>query len=199
MATKLKAKSGQKQTGGSTAKWGGISSDAVARATGKSWDQWCKALDRDNAAAKSHKDIAIHVHEKYGIGEWWSQMVTVGYEQARGLREKHQVAGGYSASVSRTLPVSMAAVFRAVSDAQARRRWLTEELTVTKATPGKSVRILWNDGTRLAVGFWDKSGKSGAKTQVVFQHEKLKTAAAVGKAKKFWSERLDAMAKALGV
>jgi hypothetical protein len=180
-------------------KWGGIGSEAVQKATGRSWEEWCRVLDKDKAAAMTHKDIAAHVHKKYGVGDWWCQMVTVGYEQARGLRVKHQVAGGYSASVSRTLPVSMAAAFRAVSDAKVRRRWLPDELTVTKATAGKSVRIAWNDGTRVVVGFWGKAGKAGEKTQVVFQHEKLKNATAVSKSKKFWADRLDALAEELGV
>ena len=173
-------------------RWGGISSESVEKATGKGWAQWCRVLDKDKAAAMPHREIAELVAEKHGVKPWWSQMVTVGYEQARGLREKHQKADGFSASASRTYPATMAAAFKAVSDARQRGRWLKETLTVTKATPGKSVRITWGDGTKVAVGFY-KAGKRGAKTQVTFQHDKLKNAAAVAKMKKYWAGRLDAL------
>jgi hypothetical protein len=182
----------------SKAAWGGVGSDAVAKATGRSWDEWCKVLDKDGAAKLPHKEIAEHVHAKYNVGDWWSQMVTVGYEQARGLRAKHQKADGFSASASRVFSAPMVAVFKAVSDVKQRSRWLPDELTVTKATPGKSVRIAWNDGTRVAVGFYDKTGKGGSKkTQITFQHDKLKNAAAVARTKRFWASRLDALGEVL--
>jgi hypothetical protein len=36
-----------------------------------------------------HKQIAEYLYEKHGLSGWWSQVVTVVYEQERGLREKH--------------------------------------------------------------------------------------------------------------
>lgn len=172
--------------------WGGIGSEAVKRATGKPWSEWIRLLDKDKAAALPHKGIALHIREKYGVGDWWCQMVTVGYEQARGLRVKHQTATGYVANLSRTLPMSMAGAFKAVSDVKQRAKWLSEAVTVTKATPNKTVRMLMPDETRVVVGLWDKTGKSGdAKTQIVFQHEKLKSAAAAKKSKAFWEEAVE--------
>jgi uncharacterized protein YndB with AHSA1/START domain len=173
------------------ASWGGISSEAVAKATGRVWEEWCRVLDKDKCASKPHKEIAELVHDKHGVGDWWSQMVTVGYEQARGLRQKHQKADGFSVSASRVFEAPMARTFRAVKNGRERVKWLDAAVTVTKATPGKSVRMKWEDGTRVAVNFWDKSTSGARKTQVVFQHEKLKNAAAAKKMKSFWTSRLD--------
>ena len=53
----------------------------------------------------SHKEIAVYISEKEGCPSWWCQMVTVGYEQERGLREKHQKPDGYSVSASKTVAV----------------------------------------------------------------------------------------------
>lgn len=176
-------------------KWNGISSDAVQKATGKPWTDWIKLLDKDGAAKLPHKEIATHIRGKYGVGDWWCQMVTVGYEQARGLRVKHQTATGYVANLSKTLPVTMAAAFKAVSDAKQRVRWLTDPVTVTKATPNKTVRMVMADGSRVVVGLWDKTGKGGeAKTAVVFQHEKLKDIAAVKKSKAYWADAVQKLA-----
>lgn len=90
------------------AKAAGISSEAVQAKTGKTWTEWFKLLDKAGAAKWPHKEIAELIHDEFGCPGWWSQMVTVGYEQARGLRVKHQSATGYSANVSKTIGVPIA-------------------------------------------------------------------------------------------
>lgn len=70
-------------------------------------------------------------------------MVTVGYEQARGLRDKHQKTDGFSASVSKTLSVPLGRLFEIWSDEQTRAAWLGESFTVRKATQNKSMRVTW--------------------------------------------------------
>jgi hypothetical protein len=61
----------------------GMSDAAVAAKTGRSWPEWVRLLDADNAAALPHREIAALVHEKHGVGSWWTQMVTVGYERLK--------------------------------------------------------------------------------------------------------------------
>ena len=76
--------------------YAGISADAVRAKTGKGWAEWFAVLDQAGAAKWPHKEIASFLHEQE-CGDWWSQMVAVGYEQARGLRVKHQTADGFTA------------------------------------------------------------------------------------------------------
>lgn len=52
-----------------------------------------------------HKDIALWLRENHIESGWWSQMVTVGYEQARGLRQKHEKPTGFDVGRSKTFPV----------------------------------------------------------------------------------------------
>ena len=168
---------------------GGISDDAVKAATGKTWPQWCAVLDKQGAAKLDHKGIVAIVAGGFGIGPWWQQMVTVGYEQARGLREKHEKVSGFSVSASRTFPVAAAIVFKAWTDARKRRRWLPDPLTIRKATPDRSVRIVWGDGkTKVDVMFYPKGD---AKTQMSVQHDKLKDAKAAKKMKQFWAAAME--------
>ena len=50
---------------------------------------------RRGSFEKPHRQIAEYVSSQ-GTPDWWSQMVTVGYERIRGLREKGQRRdGGY--------------------------------------------------------------------------------------------------------
>ena len=165
-----------------------MSDEAVRAKTGKTWDEWLSILDAAGAKALGHKEIVALVGQ-HGVGPWWRQMVTVTYEQARGLREKHQTATGYTANASRTIGVPVDRLFEAWSDAALRSRWLPDaELTIRKATPGKSLRISWGDGSNVDVGLIPK-GES--KSQVAVEHAKLPDAAAVAWAKGYWKQALD--------
>ena len=77
-----------------------ISSEAVKAKTGKTWAQWFALLDKSRAQAMSHKDIVAVLAGKNGLGPWWRQMVAVAYEQAKGLRDKHEKPDGFEISRS---------------------------------------------------------------------------------------------------
>ena len=94
----------------------GVGSAAVLKATGRAWEDWLKVLDRAGARKMEHKEIALMLSRKFSVPNWWSQMVSVGYEQARGLRKVHEKANGFSASASRTIGISVEKLFSAWSD-----------------------------------------------------------------------------------
>ena len=172
-------------------------SDALLKEkTGCTWERWVKALDRVKADTWPHREIAKHVREKYKIPGWWAQTVTVGYERIKGLRAIGQRRSGlYEASKSKTLPVPIARLYHAFSDARARQRWLPDvNLTVRTATPEKSMRITWPDRTSVVVGF---TPRGSMKSQVALSHEKLPDPAAVTRMKEYWSERLAELEKLL--
>ena len=170
----------------------GIGDEAVKAKTGKTWAQWLKALDAGGAKKMSHREIAAHLHRQHKLSGWWSQMVTVGYEQARGRREQYQTPSGYQAHASKTVNAPLAALFEAWADERERAGWLGQHpLTIRKATPRKSMRITWEDGsTSVEVNFYAR-GKS--KSQVALEHRKLSSAADVSRMKAFWSKALDAL------
>src|SRR5438105_4161797 len=86
----------------------GMSDAAVKKQTGSDWAQWVAALNAVRATEKTHREITTHIHS-LGINSWWSQLVTVGYERIRGLRDRGQQRGGsYRASKSRTFGVPVA-------------------------------------------------------------------------------------------
>ncbi len=176
----------------------GMSDETVRAKTGCTWKRWVWALDKAGAASWSHREIANHVHEKYRIPGWWAQTVTVGYERIKGLRAIGQRrGGGFEASKSKTLPVPVGTLFRAFHDARTRARWLPgARLTVRTATPGKSMRVTWEDGTSVELYF---AAKGEAKSQVAVQHRKLAAKADVDRMKRFWGERLEALAGVLAL
>lgn len=175
-------------------KQAGISSDAVRAKTGKGWEEWFTILDKENAASFPHKQIAALLHEKYGVPAWWAQMVTVGYEQARGLRQVNQQSSGFTANISRTISCPAQVVYEAITNSRRRKRWLDLDLKVTTSTAAKSVRIAAADGTRVDINLY---AKGDAKTVLQLQHERLAHASAVQSKKAYWSAALESLKQLL--
>jgi uncharacterized protein YndB with AHSA1/START domain len=167
----------------------GIGSDALARATGRAWDQWLALLDKAGAATMPHKAIAKMLSEKYAVPPWWSQMITVGYEQARGMREAYQKADGYSASVSRTMATGIERLYGAWADPALRTLWLgAAPVVVTRSKDEKSMNMAWTaGGSRVEVNF---TPQGAGKSRVAVQHDKLADREAVVEKKGFWAGAL---------
>lgn len=147
-----------------------MSDKAVKTKTGKDWRQWFSILDKAGARKMSHKAIAEYLYLKRGVPDWWSQMVTVTYEQSRGLREKHQRADGYAVSASKMFKVPINVMYKNWSDEKLRRQWLKEKFVVRKTTMDRSMRITWPDSTHVDVYFYEKDT---VKSQAALQHSRL--------------------------
>jgi uncharacterized protein YndB with AHSA1/START domain len=173
-----------------------MSDEAVKAKTGKTWKEWFAILDQAGASRMSHQEIVKYLNTKQGVGPWWQQMVTVTYERARGLREMYQKPAGYQISVSRTVNIPLAKLYKAFANEKGRKAWLAEDgLVVRTATTNKSMRVTWNDGkSSLEINF---NSKSDDKSQVVVQHSKLPDARASAKMKAYWSKALERLREAL--
>ncbi|MGH9365182.1 MAG: SRPBCC domain-containing protein [Thermoanaerobaculia bacterium] len=145
----------------------------------------------------SHREIVTTLAREHPrLGPWWQQMVTVTYERARGLREKHQKPEGYEISVSRTIGASAWALYGAWKDAKARSRWLSEKpIVIRKAAANKRLRITWADG-KSSLDVWFNPRGSG-KSQIVVQHGKLPDGKVAARMKKYWARALERLKESL--
>jgi len=166
----------------------GVSDITVQEKTGKTWDEWFQILDSAGYASMNHKRIVAFLADNYPIEAWWQQQVTVAYEQARGMRQKHQTPAGFQVSSSKTLNVPVSELYAAWMDETVRSKWLPEQtFTIRKATLDKSLRITWPDGSYLDVYFYPKGD---TKSQVAVQQSRLESAERVAQAKQFWAQAL---------
>jgi uncharacterized protein YndB with AHSA1/START domain len=167
-----------------------ISDGAVKSATSKDWATWFQILDAAGAQTMSHKAIVACLVEEHQVGPWWQQMIAVTYEQARGLREKHEKPSGYQINRSKTYPAPPGVVYSAWKDEDQRARWLSDpKFTIRTESLNKSLRITWIDGfTSLDVNFY---GKGPGKCQVTVQHSKLVDADQAEAMKVYWGEALE--------
>jgi len=168
--------------------------EAVKRSTGRDWADWCALLDGEQAAGLGHAEIVALV-TGHGGGPWWSQMVAVGYERLRGLRQERQKSdGSFTASVSRTFPIAAAEAHDCFTAAGKRALWLDADVVIRTATSPKSVRLTWPDETRVNVWITDRGP---AKCSVAIEHERLDSAASVEAAKSYWKAAFDRLTAAL--
>ena len=174
------------------AKLAGMSDASIKKGTGCAWERWVKALDHDGAKEMTHRDLARHIRAKYDTPDWWTQTVAVGYERIRGLRARGQRRSGeWEVTKSKTIAVPMKKLFAAFNDAKKRAKWLDAKITVRTSRPEKSMRVHFEDGTPIDIGFYPR-GES--KSQVAIQHSKLASKADADRMRAFWAEKLDVLA-----
>jgi hypothetical protein len=180
---------------------------ALVAATGKSWTEWFEVLNTAGAGRWTHPEIASWVSAKHGVDGWWAQGVTVGFEQARGMRQPGQMADGtFSVGASRTVPFApLDALDRAV-----------EVLTAKLGTPpsginrtAKFVTARWRlpSGERLLAQANPSAGSppadapaaadasTGPRTTVVLTHSHMPTMDAMAPARaqlRLWLDALTA-------
>lgn len=166
-----------------------LSDHSVRAKTGKTWSEWFAILNAAGADKLTHQEIVAHLAHEHSVGNWWWwQMVTNTYEKEIGRRQLHEMPDGYQVGASRTYAASVEALFNAWQDDALRLRWLPEaDFTVTKATPGKSLRIAWSDGSRVEVLLY---AKGAGKAQMTVQQSKLPSAETADAAKAAWSAAL---------
>jgi hypothetical protein len=167
--------------------------DALRAATGKGWSEWLAMLDAAGAATKGldhDRLIDLAMRSLPETAGWWAQMVSVGYERARGLREKHESCNGeFQATLSKTFPVPLFAAFAAWADASLRGEWLdAPDLSFTKLNAGKNIRARWPDGALLDIRF---NATGPDRCQIVVDTMKLNDADAVQQAKAFWQAQFE--------
>lgn len=120
-----------------------VSDERMLETTGKTRGDWHAVLDAAGASAWDHTTIAKWLVTQHGVDGWWAQGITVGFEQARGLRQPGQKADGtYSASVTKTIRAPKAAVLQAVIET------ISAELgDPTSTNPdSKYATARWSDG-----------------------------------------------------
>lgn len=167
------------------------SAQAVISATGHDHDYWYARFDAWQATRHQHKEIVAWLMAEQGVDSWWAQSITVGYEQARGLRAPGSGRNGlFQVSASKTVAVSVDDAFAAFADPKIRRKWLSDaDLTERTAQPGRSIRFDYGS-TRVVVGF---DAKGPAKCQVSLLQERLPDAESAEKAKAYWRDRVAAL------
>ena len=165
-----------------------ISNESVKARTGKDWETWFELLDRAGAQKLGHAATAELLVKKHGVPGWWSQNITVEYERARGLRERHQATSGYNVAVTKTIATGLGALYDATATENLRRKWFPRgAFEVSSQTRNKYFRGPWKKRTRLEVGFYSKGP---GKAQIALQVSHLASRDEVEATRETWKKAL---------
>lgn len=109
-----------------------ISDETVEKATGKNWREWVSLLDKAGCQRMPHKEIAQMLYkEKYIKSGWWCQMVTVGYEYAKGRRVTGQtLATGFEVGIQRTYPLGKENLWKILTSGKGLALWLGSDTKI---------------------------------------------------------------------
>ncbi|MBV8798695.1 MAG: hypothetical protein JO208_02630 [Alphaproteobacteria bacterium] len=164
------------------------SEEKVEAATGRGWMGWFVILNNARASTMPHKEIARLLHDK-GCPAWWSQMIAVEYERARGGRKKNERAGGtFAVNVTKVMPVGLPALFAAATDVEERKAWFPPGVfQETSKTERKYWRGKWKKDRKLEFGFY---AKGDGKSQIMLEISKLPAEADVEKERTAWKKAL---------
>lgn len=174
--------------------------------TGKTWEEWIELLDKHAAMELTHTEIAHLVYKHIvasGVQDdtaanalgrqnpsgWWSQSVTVAYEQHIGRRMPGQRDdGSFEVSISKTLPGTMADAMRWwVSMVGDNKTFNGVQLLGEPRSSVTPVANNWrtdlSDGSKLLVSTSDKGPD---KALFVVTVQKIPTARAAEHWRSFW-------------
>lgn len=178
----------------------GMSEEALQRGSGRPIAEWLRLLDDWGAKERKHPEIARWLVSEHGVGGWWAQSITVGYERARGMRAMHQEPGGFAISASRTIDAEPERISDAFTDPSLRDRWLPDAPISTRtANRGRSGRFDWGEPPSLVTFTLSSTGHPAGqpKTRIGLGHEKLPDADAADRMKAMWRERLTSLKQLL--
>jgi uncharacterized protein YndB with AHSA1/START domain len=165
-----------------------VADEAMARATGKGHAEWFAILDTWGATDHTHTEIARWLSATHGTPGWWTQNLTVAYERARGLRTRHQMADGFSVSVTRTVDVPLELALQAFTDEKLRAGWLSVPMRQRPTRARNTARFDWDEPpSRVVVSL---APKGDGRTTITVAHEQLPDAAAGERLKSSWRARL---------
>ena len=192
----------------------GFKPESVLARTGKPLSHWFKVLDKFDVKKKGHKEAAKMLREKHGVSAWWSQMLTVQYEQERGLRKPLQRHDRrFAITVSRTVKASLERVWACWADADMLSQWFTTQHehdfvvgghyrnvdrdsgVYLRIVPLKRIRFTWEQkqhqpGSEVEVSFARK-GKD--RVLIALDHGKLQTKKDALDLKHGWSWAMDCL------
>ena len=167
---------------------------AAETGSGISWADWLELLEPYREL--DHTGIAreaLRIILEKGAStspEWWAQGVTVLYEQEIGRRKPGQRSdGGFSVTVSRTVPGDMdAALKQWEAWVGARKDFngvpILESPSTSQTEKWRYWRCKLEDGSSLSVNIQTKP--SGDKSSIAINHDKLETAEDVDLWRAYW-------------
>ncbi|MFV0392529.1 MAG: hypothetical protein ACK5KP_11730 [Paludibacteraceae bacterium] len=157
--------------------------------TGKSWEEWLFFLENIQAKDLPHDEIAKKVNE-HGANAWWSQGVTVAYEQHIGRRLPGQTCDGdFQVTVSKTISGNVDDVLaKWIVSVEGITQFdgvkITREPAISQTEKWRYWRCGLEDQSTISVNIQNKSGIG--KSSLSINHNKIQRFEDLERWRAFW-------------
>lgn len=187
---------------------------SVLKHTGKSWDQWVPLLKKAGGETWTHQELVAHLRKKHKLTPWWQQVVAGGFEVAVGKKiEGRTLQGDLTLTVTKTMPVSMKALWKFLNSEEGMKLWL-KPLWPLKIKAGQSfetedgyygeirtmkapqrARLKWCEPNwaKPTVAQLYLVPRPGNKCLCIFSHEKVLETRVLERLRKRWKDAMDAI------
>ena len=179
------------------------------KATGASLAEWFSRIDDNGGLALGRRGIGAWMYGELKIDMWWVTTIANEYERARGQLERDGKLTGYTICATKSIKADAHSCYAAFAEPAQLDRWFGpgnqidlvpggrwtnadgNAATIRKATPGKNVRMIWEDPelgmpTPLEVKFTPVADKCTVAVTI----DRLQTRAAADGYRKAWGEAL---------
>lgn len=189
-----------------------VSSEAVYKATGKTWADWIAFLNTRCSPESTHKDMVRILKEEGSVESgWWQQTIAVGYEFVRGSRVLGEtVNAGFEVGVQKTVNIPVEEAWQLLSSETGVKIWLGEvedielikgkilhttdgsSAEIRSVKRGERIRIKWqpHDNTNPST-FQITLTPAGGKTSIRIHHENLDGEKSRSEMQGYWKEILE--------
>jgi uncharacterized protein YndB with AHSA1/START domain len=195
-----------------------VSTEAVELATGRDWDDWIEFIDGSGGERMDHRQIVVLLANAGGVDSgWWQQMVTVGYEHAKGRRVTGETAAtDFQIGVQRTIPIGREALWDLLTSGTGTRIWMGTDIVerldplepgarygaadgtsgeFRTIKPGHRLRLTYQDAKQSQPSVLqltlNSPGGSTSKTALRFHQEKLASERERERMREHWTAVLD--------
>ncbi len=196
-----------------------ISSETIQKRTGKALEEWAGIINESGLGDAPHKDIASYLYENFDLDGWWSQEITVLFEQSANRRILGQTAGNdFQLGVSKIFNCNARSVWNLISSPMGMQYILGEKkrLNDIRDVSGLSKTGIEYQVTTLLSGShfrmkWKKAGwnnysilqirvtpKSGNKAVLTVHQEKLADSDVRNNLKTCWTGMMHELEKLIG-
>lgn len=169
---------------------------AIAKGTGRDWNEWIAVLEEAGARDLDHAGIAKQaltlMPQAVERKEWWAQGVAVAYEQHAGLRLPGQSSSGdFQTSTSKTFPGDKDAALQAWLNIVGNRTEFNgvdiEDSSTSETAKWRYWRVRLSDGSRISATIGDKPN---GKSSIAIEHSELSSPEAIEQWRPLWKQLL---------
>lgn len=170
---------------------------ALKKATGKDWLEWIAILEEWGVKERSYLEITSYLASEFGLNDWWSQGITVGYERMTVRRSVGQLSQGtVSASINKTINASIKLTHSTLVDELLRYQWLAGSVVRLRTSLAPKIARFDDYEARVIIAF-SLTREDDNRTAVRLQADKLTSVEAGEKWKAAWEPRLERLAQYL--